>query len=132
MLPPNPAELDASNAAALAAEAGRVFQYLARVARAAAELAESAAEESDYLAACAPEGDDRESAEEYARQAAVSAWQAAVSADRAERARRHAERFGVLGHAAEDTEPAALAEVAATLAEAVALALAAITEETPL
>ena len=126
MLPPNPADLATEHAAALADEAGRVFQYLARVARAAANLAEQYADDATHLAECAPEGADRESAEEYARQADVSAGQAARSACRAEDMADAAGSYGAIGYAAEDVEPAALAEVAAALAEAVALALVAV------
>lgn len=127
MLPPNPADLATSNAAALAEEAGRVFQYLARVATAAANLAEQYADDADHLAACAPEGDDRDQAEEYARQAAECADWAARYAARAERDPLAGSQ-GILATAAEDIEPAALAEVAAAIARAMSAALVGVAE----
>lgn len=128
MLPPNPADLATEHAAALADEAGRVFQYLARVARAAAELAEGLEFDAAYLAETAPEGPDRESAEEYYRQAADHAATAVRYAMECDGLADDAAARGIIGSAAEDTEPAALAEVAEAITRAVWQALAAVAE----
>lgn len=128
MLPPNPADLATEHAAALAEEAGRVFQYLARVARAADALAEQYAEDATYLAETAPEGEDRESAEDYAERAADHADTAARYALEVDALAEDAAARGILGGAAEDIEPAALAEVAEAIARAMWQALAAVAE----
>lgn len=128
MLPPNPADLATEHAAALADEAGRVFQYLARVANAAAALAEQYADDAAYLAEVAPEGGDRTSAEEYARQADEHADTAARYALECDGLADDAEESGILATAAEDTEPAALAEVAEAIARAMWRALNGVTE----
>lgn len=129
MLPPNPADLATEHAAALAEDAGRVFQYLARVARAAAELAASEAEESAMLA---PLADDPDTAADDALWAWSAAEETAEYADHAEAAAEAAEGYRSLGYAAEDAIPEARVEVARDLARALSVALAAITEETPL
>ena len=128
MLPPNPHDLDARHAAALAEEAARVFQYLAELATAAATLAEGLEFDAAYLAETAPEGRDRESAEEYYRQAADHAATAVRYAMECDKLADDAAARGILGSAAEDTEPAALAEVAEAIARAMWQALAAVAE----
>lgn len=126
MLPPNPADLATEHAAALAEEAGHVFQYLARVARAAAELAASDAEEAAYLA---PLADDPDTAKESAKRASDLAEWAAKYADRADNALTYLDsQGGTLATAAEDIEPEAMVEVAAAIARAMSAALVGVVE----
>ena len=117
---PNVNDLDTSHAAALADDARAVFAYLARVAREAATIAESSAIDAEQVAGWSP---DDEQARDYSAQAAGDARRADHAAERAEAAAEVAGEFGALGTAAEDIEPAALAEVAEALAESLALAL---------
>lgn len=117
---PNVNDLDTSHAAALADDARAVFAYLARVAREAATIAESSAIDAEQLAGWSP---DDEQARDYSAQAAGDARRADHAAERAELAVDAAADFGALAHAAEDIEPAALAEVANALAQSLALAL---------
>lgn len=124
--PPVPADLDTSHAAAFADDARAVFAYLANVARSAAEIADEYAGYAGDYAAEYPADTDAESADQardYAEQANGHARRARYAAERAEAAAEVAGEFGALGTAAEDIEPAALAEVAEALAESLALAL---------
>ena len=120
--PPAPADLDTTHAAALADDARAVFAYLATVARSAAEIATAYADDADNLADDV-DPESRDQAIDYAEQARGDAARADNAADRAELAVDQAGDFGALRYAAEDVEPAALAEVAASLAESLALAL---------
>ena len=132
MLPPNPADLATEHAAALAEEAELVFEYLAELAHAAATLAEGLAFDAAYLAETAPEGEDRESAEGYYRQAVESAEIAHAYALEVDGMAEVAAGRDAFGRAAEDTEPAALAEVAEAIARSMWRALDALSKETPL
>ncbi|MFL0579548.1 hypothetical protein [Dietzia sp. 179-F 9C3 NHS] len=120
--PPNPDELNARTASDLAAEAGRVYEYLARIAHGAATIAEQCAEsaalddvDEDY----GPQGTipTVDAYADHARRAATAAELAADSAANSD----------VVNAAAEDLDPAAVAEVARHLAEQIATALQALT-----
>lgn len=124
--PPNPDELNARTASDLAAEAGRVYEYLARIAHGAATIAEQCAEsaalddvDEDY----GPQGTIAtvDAYADHARRAATVAELAADSAANSD----------VVNAAAEDLDPAAVAEVARHLAEQIATALQALATPRP-
>lgn len=116
--PPNPDDLNARTAADLAAEASRVYEYLARIAHGAATIAEQCAESSaldDVDEDYGPQGTIA-TVEAYADHARRAATVAELAADRAASS-------DVVTAAAEDLDPAAVAEVARHLAEQIATAL---------
>lgn len=117
--PPNPDSLNARTAGALAEEAGRVYQYLAAIARASATVAELCADEADRFAGMDDESADTFGVHETAENAYRSARMAETAADLAE----HHDAL----QAADDIEPEAVAAVAEHLAAQVAAALTAIT-----
>lgn len=127
--PPNPDELNARTASDLAAEAGRVYKYLARIAHGAATIAEQCAESADL-----DDVDDVD--EDYGPQGTITTVDA--YADHARRAATVAElaadsaaNSDVVNAAAEELDPAAVAEVARHLAEQIATALQALATPRP-
>lgn len=129
--PPNPTDLDARHAAALADEVESVFDYLARLARSAADLIDELADEAVRLADGAGD-DDRPGLEADAADVLDASDLARTYAFRAaESLARLREDKSILDYAAEDTEPAAVAEVALHLADSVSTALQAIADDTP-
>lgn len=124
---PEPSNLDTSHAAALADDARAVFAYLARVARAAAEIADEYAGDASWWVDLADDPDDARESAARTRDLADDARDAANAAESyADTGPR-----GILSSAAEDVDPEALAEVAAEIAQACADALAAVAPRLP-
>lgn len=116
--PPNPDDLHSRTAADLAEEVERVYEYLARIARGAATIAEQCADQAD-----------REGIYEVGQVSSVDdyAERASQAATDAEGAANLAADTDVLRAVAEDIEPAAVAEIASHLAEQIAAALESLT-----
>ena len=118
------------HAAALADQVGDVYRHAADIARAAAELTSSLSDEADRLAEAAGWNSyDHRTALSAAHAVEMMALRARVAAQRADLAAERAASSGVLGYAAEDIDPEAIAEVALHLAESLAVGLEAIARE---
>lgn len=125
IVPPNPADLDTRHADALAREHVRIYEYLARVARAAAAVVDELIDEAERLADAAGD-DERAEYDAAAADVADAADLARSAAFRATEYAAEAVHHVELAYAAEDIEPAAIAEVAVELATALAAALEAV------